>query len=212
MKQGGFLQRKTPLKTRTPLKARTGLSQGTGFKRKAKAKRVNSPKRANFSELARAYGLDEGAVKRGPKGLRYSAVVEKGICWYWFARYIRARDFHDYAECISCGEFKLYHELQAGHFVPAGDCGITLVMDERNVNGECNNCNAFDGMHLLGYARNLDARYGAGTAEALVARKYERGHKEPSRADYLLAAQAYRTRWEELMQGDIEVLTDPNEV
>lgn len=209
MKRGGFLKRKTPLVTRTPLKAKTGLSRGTGFKRKAPVKKA---KRGNFSELARAYGLDEGAVKRGPKGLRYRSPVEKGICWYWFARYVRARDWTGYGRCISCDKRKTYEQLQAGHFVPAGDCGTTLLMDERNVNGECNDCNAFDAMHLRGYERNLDIRYGSGTGETLVARKYERGHKEPSRAEYLLAAQAYRSHWEELMQWEIEILTEPDGV
>ncbi len=53
--------------------------------------------------------------------------------------------------------------------MPAADCGVSLLFDERNVNAECPRCNAFDSTHLLGYAEGLDERYGKGTALALRA-------------------------------------------
>jgi hypothetical protein len=59
----------------------------------------------------------------------------------------------------------------AGHFMPADDCGRDLLFDERNVNGECAHCNAWDGTHLLGYAEELDRRYGEGTARELRDRR-----------------------------------------
>lgn len=55
----------------------------------------------------------------------------------------------------------------AGHFMPAADCGPELLFDEKNVNGECEHCNAWDDTHLLGYAEGLDFRYGPGTARRL---------------------------------------------
>lgn len=55
--------------------------------------------------------------------------------------------------------------------MPADDCGRDLLFDERNVNAECPKCNAFDDAHLLGYAENLDKRYGPGTALELRDRR-----------------------------------------
>jgi hypothetical protein len=57
-----------------------------------------------------------------------------------------------------------------GHFIAAGNGGFSLLFDETNVNGECQYDNAFNGNHLLLYRRGLDARYGAGTADALEER------------------------------------------
>lgn len=144
------------------------------------------------------------------KVLRYRSPIEKGICWFWFARYIRARDAKRWGACISCGRTKTYEELQAGHFAPAGDCGAALLMDEVNVNGECNHCNAFDAMHLLGYARRLDIRYGQGTAESLERRRVEsmsNPTKEPSRHEYLERAARYRSLCEGLLSTDGELVT-----
>jgi hypothetical protein len=94
-------------------------------------------------------------------------------------RSIRACAFHGFARlrpieaytCISCDKkVDAWGQFDAGHFIPAGGGGFGLVFDEMNVNGECPRCNAWDEMHLFGYERGLDARYGAGTADKLKAR------------------------------------------
>lgn len=103
--------------------------------------------------------------------LRYKQPPEKGVLWYWFSLYIRLRDYMDWGTCISCGKPVTVDTSQAGHFMPARDCGRDLLFDERNVNAECEGCNAFDEAHLLGYAENLDKRYGPGTAAELRARR-----------------------------------------
>lgn len=159
--------------------------------------------------LMREYGLPE-SFKGSKRALRYSNPIEKGICWYWFAMYIRARDAERWGRCISCGKVKTFEQLQAGHFAPAGGSGIDLLMDEMNVHGECNDCNAFDQMHLLGYARNLNIRYGKGTAEALEARRM-RGKtdtgKEPTKAEYLERASHYRKEVRRIIGTVDKVLT-----
>jgi len=102
-------------------------------------------------------------------GLRYKGA--KGRYWALFSEYIRRRDFERYGRCISCGKrISDWRELDAGHFIHAGGGGFALLFDERNVNGECKYDNAFNGAHLLLYRRGLDARYGAGTADALEER------------------------------------------
>ena len=77
----------------------------------------------------------------------------------------------EYGRCISCNKpVSDWREFDAGHFISAGSGGFALLFDERNVNGECQYDNAFNQNHLLLYRRGLDARYGAGTADALEER------------------------------------------
>jgi len=105
--------------------------------------------------------------------LRYRNPPEKGIYWYLFSQFVRRRDVEKYGTCISCGKPITYETAQAGHFMPASNCGRDLLFDPLNVNAECGQCNAFDEAHLLGYAENLDKRYGAGTALSLRKRRQE---------------------------------------
>lgn len=99
--------------------------------------------------------------------LRYKSPPEKGVYWYFFSLFIRKRDVEKYGTCISCGRPVTVETSQAGHFMPASSCGRDLLFDERNVNAECSQCNAWDETHLLGYAEGLDRRYGSGTARSL---------------------------------------------
>ena len=128
-------------------------------------------KTKSANTLMREYGMPN--YKSGRQALRYKSPPEKGIAWYWFSHYIRLRDALKWGKCISCDKPITFDEMDAGHFAPAKDCGLALLMDEKNVNGECNHCNAWDSVHLWGYEKNLDLRYGAGTANVLKER-YEK--------------------------------------
>jgi hypothetical protein len=102
-------------------------------------------------------------------GQRYKGL--KGKYWPLFSEYVRRRDFIAHGRCISCGKpVSDWREFDAGHFISAGGGGFAILFDERNVNGECQYDNAFNQNHLLLYRRGLDARYGAGTADALEER------------------------------------------
>lgn len=105
--------------------------------------------------------------------LRYKNPPEKGIYWHLFSRYIRERDVEQWGVCISCGKPITVDTCDAGHFIPAGSCGRDLLFDPVNVNAECGRCNAWDEGHLFGYERNLDVRYGSGTAQSLKDRYFE---------------------------------------
>jgi len=110
------------------------------------------------------YGLNR------PSKPRYSGL--KGVLWYATSLYVRIRDFRQWGKCINCGDLvRNWRELQAGHFINAGRCGFALLFDLTNVNGECGGCNAYD-KQKLGYERNLDLRYGPGTAQALKDRYF----------------------------------------
>ncbi len=112
------------------------------------------------ADLWRQYGLER------PSKPRYEGL--KGIYWYLFSIWTRKRDFEAFGTCISCGKrVDSWRDYDPGHFIAAGSGGFGLVFDEKNVNGECKRCNGFDEMHLYGYARNLDIRYGQDTAVSL---------------------------------------------
>lgn len=123
-------------------------------------------KKINKAEVFRQWLMPDGYKTNH---LRYQNPIEKGIYWHWFSLHVRQRDVDKYGTCISCGRAITVESSQAGHFMPAKDCGRDLLFDERNVNAECNQCNAWDETHLLGYAEGLDERYGAGTADKLRA-------------------------------------------
>lgn len=114
---------------------------------------------------------DPNKIKASFSWLRYKSPPEKGIYWYYFSLMVRQRDVEEYGTCISCGRPITLENSNAGHFMPAADCGRDLLFDPINVNGECAHCNAWDSTHLLGYAENLDKRYGPGTALGLRARR-----------------------------------------
>lgn len=77
-----------------------------------------------------------------------------------FNRMIRERDSEDgYFVCISCGKTKPVSEMNAGHYVPVKMSSF-LRLHPWNVNGECQSCNGFDEMHLLGYRERLIEKIG----------------------------------------------------
>lgn len=124
-------------------------------KRKKLPPRAKKRKKTKIA-LWREFGVPDNAYRR------YQGI--KGIFWYYFSLYIRERDVRMYGTCISCGRGITVDNCDAGHFMPAGQCGRDLLFDEINVNAECKSCNGFDETHLFGYAEGLDRRYGEGTA------------------------------------------------
>ena len=86
----------------------------------------------------------------------------KNIAVQWCHRYIRKRD--EGKPCVSCGK---YTTLQAGHFYPAGKYG-SLKFDERNINGQCYQCNIYGSNHTgAAYERELRKRIGDEEVETL---------------------------------------------
>ena len=136
----------------------------------AKASKQTKPKlkKKTAYALMKEYGMPYASKSN----LRYKNPIEKGIAWFWFAHYIRLRDCQIWGTCISCGKTITFDNTDAGHFIAASNCGLDLLMDERNVNAEHSGCNAYDQNHLLGYEKNLDIRYGAGTAAKLKERYF----------------------------------------
>ena len=136
-------------------------------RKKRKASKSASKRRKTKKDLWAEYGLER------PPRPRYSGL--RGIVWFLLSLYVRQRDLKAYGPiCINCGKVK--EEFHGGHFIPTGECGWDgLALDEKNVHAECSYCN-FRDKAKLNYARNLDLRYGAGTAQALRDRYYEYKH------------------------------------
>ncbi len=144
------------------------------YEKKVKAiKKVKKTQRAKKmalrKEIIKQYNLPNILCSRYGEGKNPTRTdILKGILWGVFAKWIRTRDI---GVCISCGKFKTYEELQAGHFIPAGGNDVTLCFDEKNVNGECEGCNAFDSFHLVPMRKNLIKKYGIELVESLEERK-----------------------------------------
>lgn len=87
-----------------------------------------------------------------------------------WSKYIRYRDGEKrmdgwYSECITCGVEKPIAQMQCGHFV-SRSCNL-LRFNEQNTNAQCVKCNMFHSGEQYEYARQLDYKYGDGTAESL---------------------------------------------
>lgn len=121
-------------------------------------------KKGNEKELEALYGFKMTYWRY--KGL-------KGIYWNLLSQYVRRRDFNKYGTCISCGrKFNDWHDSQAGHYAPAGNCGFALLFDPLNINAECPACNnpRISPGKLIPYRANLVKRYGEAHVKKIDAR------------------------------------------
>jgi hypothetical protein len=90
----------------------------------------------------------------------------------YFSQYIRLRDSNKFgvAECVTCGDKKPWKQLQNGHFVTRS-CNL-LRYDDLNCHAQCVACNMFKAGNLYEYGKQIDLRYGDGTADRLHAQRH----------------------------------------
>lgn len=89
----------------------------------------------------------------------------------YFSQYVRLRDsVNGYGNCITCQRSYHWKQAQAGHFV-SRSCNYLRFNDE-NVNFQCVGCNMFKGGDQYEYAKQLDLKYGSGTAEKLHSQRH----------------------------------------
>lgn len=148
-------------KTQSKKKYATGFMGKPSYVPAVKREALPKKKKLTQKEIWAQYGLLK------PQNPRYTGL--KGIYWHVVSEFVRRRDFALWkGACISCGKrASNWKQYQAGHFVAAGTGGFALLFDLKNISAECGYCNGFDENHLIGYERNLDARYGKGTAQKL---------------------------------------------
>lgn len=95
-----------------------------------------------------------------------------------FHKWIRERDrVGDYFVCISCGLEKHAREMQAGHYINAGNNGV-IRFHEDNIHSQCRECNEFKDGNQHNYRIGLIAKIGLERVEAL-----EQMAKQPHKWD-----------------------------
>lgn len=91
-----------------------------------------------------------------------------------FNEFIRKRDsvqFNKAFHCISCGEWKTIDQMNAGHYHAAGN-NESVRWDERNVNGQCIQCNLHLHGNLLGYQKGMIKKYGQKVLDELEIKRF----------------------------------------
>jgi len=84
-----------------------------------------------------------------------------------FNEFIRKRDTQSgYFKCISCQSTKDTEQLNAGHYLSAGNHSA-LRFNERNVHGQCIKCNYHLHGNLVNYRSNLINKIGLDEIELL---------------------------------------------
>ena len=58
---------------------------------------------------------------------------------------LKAADDNGYCQCVTCGKFDHWKNMQGGHFIPRGNAATKLV--EENINPQCKGCNGFAMKH-----------------------------------------------------------------
>lgn len=79
-------------------------------------------------------------MKLETKLKKWSLPKWKKELWKVFAEYIKKRDKY---RCFTCGKKVSKGDAHAGHFIPAGACGLELYFHEDNVHCQCAKCNLF---------------------------------------------------------------------
>ena len=105
-------------------------------------------------------------------------VKKQGVSYYdkklWkvFSEYIRTRDANTdgMVKCYTCPAVKHWKQMHGGHFVTR--TAKAVKFDEKNVQVQCPNCNAFQGGMSYQFGVNLDRDYGQATAESLEAQRH----------------------------------------
>jgi len=87
-----------------------------------------------------------------------------------FSLYIRLKhaDHAEECSCITCNKKFHYKDIDAGHFVSRRH--ILTRYDEKNVFPQCKYCNRFLNGLQYEYGKALDALFGEGTADSIVAK------------------------------------------
>ena len=83
-------------------------------------------------------------------------------------------DDNGYVQCFTCGQMKNWkYEMQCGHFQSRSKYSTRWLFDPDNgmvnVMPQCKRCNMSNGGQQYIFGRRLDAVYGEGTADKIVA-------------------------------------------
>lgn len=89
-----------------------------------------------------------------------------------FSKFIRLRDSDNNGrcKCITCSRDGYWTKegMQAGHFQTRTK--YSTRWDEQNVHAQCDGCNMRNGGQQYVHGKEIDKKYGEGTADAIVLR------------------------------------------
>jgi len=108
-----------------------------------------------------------------------------------FSKFIRLRDSVDgIGLCITCGRMKEWKYMDNGHFIKRQY--LSTRYDEKNCNLQCKHCNAFEQGANEKYKIAIDKKWGAGTAEMLEIKKYNKSNYD--KFTYITLIKYYRDK------------------
>ena len=98
------------------------------------------------------------------------------------SEYTRLKDTDKFGRvrCFTCDKVMPWKESQEGHYIPRGK--LPTKFENKNTHAQCPNCNMMLAGNLEVYRVRLDARYGKGTADDMLA--LSKVKYRPTRADY----------------------------
>jgi len=89
-----------------------------------------------------------------------------------FSQYIRLRESKNHnSECFTCGKVDHWKKLQNGHFMSRKH--LSTRWDETNCQVQCAGCNVFRYGEQYKFSVGLNAKYGDGTADAMLQKSRE---------------------------------------
>lgn len=150
-----------------------------GIKRRRIAHKKPSKKKQTKADFYRSWGMNPYTY------IRYSGM--RGVYWHYFSRWIRERDYREYGGlCMTCEKFVEKGDDQCGHFFPAANCGIDLLLHPLNNHLQHSHCNnpRFTPQAGIYNSRTITKRYGADIIEKLQEIKDRENQKEWGKKEY----------------------------
>lgn len=144
-------------------------------------------------------------------------MTAKKRAWSWCSRYIRLRDALAYCKsigidpraymvedlpiiCCTCGRVRSFRQIDAGHFISRGSGGGSGVyFDERNIHGQCKNCNSFHQGRALEYLDFMKEKYGQKVIDEL--RRKDKLVCRRRSDDYMGITLYYKAAYNELLMS-----------
>lgn len=122
---------------------------------------------------------------------RYTGIA--GIYWTYLSRQVRQEDFKKYGgKCVSCNVvLARWQDGDCGHFIASGSGGFATRFMRENLALQCRRCNNPSWVPDASafFAREVDRRWGAGTAERIMNLKGVK-QKEMNKQQYADAIRA----------------------
>lgn len=120
--------------------------------------------------------------------------LKKTTAWKWFSLYIKERDNWT---CQTCGKTGKGRFMNAGHYIQA--FGHSAVFfDERNVYGQCINCNCYNNGESEKLKNVIIKKHGKSVLNELLRKSKE--YKQFSKKELKEISDYYRNKIKELYE------------